>query len=196
MSLSVPVFMDHLQYFRFPSLGTWGKKVSWGRNSNNNAVNIWIFWTIVWALHMYLMVAFLQVFNWILVISERLMWLVHSLSCLWDTPPANEDWFWRGSMRNTLNAGSLWSWLLIPPLINTAWSKVFRGHLSHLASDTRWQMLCISGPADQYVIREQPLGGMSINSGLSATLPVLCPVGLRESGGCLFNLVPVEDLWL
>lgn len=52
--------------------------------------------------------------------------------------------------------------------LNTAWSKVFRGHLSHLASDTCWQMLCISDPVDQYVIREQPLGGMSINSGLSA----------------------------
>lgn len=119
---------------------------------------------------------------------------VTALCTLWNMLSANEDRFWHGSMWNTWHAGSMWSWALIPPLINTAWSKVFGGHLSHLASDTRWQMLCISGLLDQYVIREQPLGGMSINSGLSAAPLALSSGAERENGGCLFNSVPVEDL--
>lgn len=84
--------------------------------------------------------------------------------------PDNEDRFWHGSMWNTSHAGSMWCWTLILSQHSMVkFNGQFRGHLSHLTSVTRWRMLCISGPVDQYVIREQPLGGMSINSGLSAT---------------------------
>lgn len=115
-------------------------------------------------------------------IFEGSLWICCSFQCL----SANEKRVWHGSMWNTWHAASMWSWTLIPPLINTAWWKVFWGHSSHLVSDTHWQMLCISGLPDQYVIRKQCLGGMSINSGLSAP-PHIVQWGWGESGGGLFN---------